>query len=268
MLGIGLRREHFQSILQEPPAIDWLELITENFLHHNSLNLLNVLKIRELYPMSMHGVGLSLGSADGISNQHLQRVRDLMQQIDPFLVSEHLSWSSIGGMYLPDLLPVPYNAQTLGIFAANINKAQDYLQRELLIENPSTYIEYKDSQQAEIDFLVALCRQTGAKILLDVNNVFVSCNNHGWDCQQYIQAIPADLVKELHIAGHTLKAISKDNTLRIDTHDTHVCDEVWELYRLARSRFGMLPTLLEWDDRIPPLAVLIDEIHKARYVSA
>lgn len=269
MLGIGLRREHFAQILQEQPDVDWFELLSENYLHRNSPNLRTVLKIRESYPMSMHGVGLSLGSADGVAIDHLRSLQTLMHQIDPLLISEHLSWSNIGGVYLPDLLPVPYNEQSFTVFSKNINQSQDFLQRELLIENPSTYLEYKSSCQEEVDFLVALCKSTGAKILLDVNNIFVSCSNHNWDSNKYIQSIPPTLVKEIHISGHTIKKISEDKILRIDTHDNYVCDEVWELYRLAIARFGAVPTLLEWDEHIPELNVLISEVNKANaYVDA
>lgn len=268
MLGIGLRREHFAAVLEQQPQIAWFEIISENYLHKGSANLQNVLQIRQSYPMSLHGVGLSLGSADGLQKSQLQYIKELITQIDPFLVSEHLSWSTIGGMYLPDLLPVPYNQQTLEIFTSNINQAQDYLQRELLIENPSSYLEFKDSKLAEVDFLINLCKKTGAKILLDVNNIYVSCHNHQWDTEQYIQAIPSELVKEIHIAGHTKQHLENGSHLLIDTHDNHVCQEVWELYDQAIARFGKVPTLLEWDEKLPSLNILLDEINRAAYAYA
>lgn len=268
MLGIGLRREHFAAVLEQQPQIAWLELISENYLHKGSANLQTVLKIREHYPMSLHGVGLSLGSADGLQNTQLSYIKELIKQVNPFLVSEHLSWSTIAGMYLPDLLPVPYTQQALDIFMSNINHAQDYLQRELLIENPSSYLEFEDSSLAEADFLVRICQATGAKILLDVNNIFVSCHNHTWDATQYINAIPKNLVKEIHIAGHSKKKLDNGSHLLIDTHDNYVCDEVWELYDQAIVRFGAVPTLLEWDENLPSLDVLLEEVNKAAYAYA
>lgn len=268
MLGIGLRREHFAAVLQQQPQIAWFELISENYLHKGGANLQTVLKIRKQYPMSLHGVGLSLGSADGLQKTQLSYIKELIKQIDPFLVSEHLSWSTITGMYLPDLLPVPYTKQALDIFINNINHAQDYLQRELLIENPSSYLEFKDSTLAEADFLVRICQATGAKILLDVNNIFVSCHNHQWDAKEYIEHIPKDLVKEIHIAGHTKKQLDNGTHLLIDTHDNYVSDEVWELYDQAIARFGTIPTLLEWDENLPSLDVLLEEVNKAAYAYA
>lgn len=268
MLGIGLRREHFAEILEQQPQIAWLELISENYLHKGSANLETVLKIRESYPMSLHGVGLSLGSADGLQDSQLVYVKELIKQIEPFLISEHLSWSTIAGIYLPDLLPVPYNEQALDIFVNNVNQAQDYLQRELLLENPSSYLEFKESSLTEVEFLVEICQRTGAKILLDVNNIYVSSHNHKWNAEQYIDAIPANIVKEIHLSGHTQKQLENGSYLLVDTHDKHVCSEVWHLYDHAISRFGKVPTLLEWDEHMPPLQVLIEEVAKAAYAYA
>ncbi len=262
-IGIGLRHPHYRQVLEERPDIGWFEVHSENFFHPGGLIVEMLIQISEHYPISLHGVGLSLGSAQGIPSSYLERIKTLINRVSPFLVSEHLSWNRIGTLAMPDLLPVPYHAQSLNIFCDNINFTQDFLGREILIENPSSYLEYKASSLQEVEFLVSLCERTGAKILLDINNIFVSCHNHGWDPHQYINAIPKDLVKEFHLAGHSIQSISPDQTIRVDTHDHPVCIEVFELYRLATARFGMIPTLLEWDAQIPELSVLMQEASKA-----
>lgn len=262
-IGIGLRPLHYQQVLKERPHVGWFEVHSENFFHLGGPAIDMLTEIRQHYALSLHGVGLSLGSAQGVQIEHLIRLNALIHNVDPFLISEHLSWSRIGNVTMPDLLPVPYHAQSLEIFCDNINYTQDFLGREILIENPSSYLEYKASDQQEVDFLVSLCERTGARILLDINNIFVSCHNHGWDPIKYINSIPKDYIKELHIAGHSMKTIGTDKVLRIDTHDHPVCPEVWELYQLAIQRFGILPTLLEWDAHIPDLSFLIREASKA-----
>lgn len=261
-IGIGLRYLHQQQVLDEKPTVDWFEVHSENFFHAGGYTLHTLCKIRESYPISLHGVGLSLGNAHGIQQQHLLRLRQLIELIDPFLISEHLSWSGTGKTYLPDLLPIPYNNESFQIFCDNINKTQDFLKREILIENPSSYFEYQSSKQDEVSFLVALAQKTGAKILLDVNNVYVSCSNHGWDAKNYLSNIPVGLVKEIHLAGHVVKEIANDCVVRIDTHNGTVCQEVWELYAEAIKQFGKTPSLLEWDSDIPALSVLIAEAKK------
>ncbi len=265
ILGIGLRRPHYDAIISEDPKeIDWVEVHSENFFMQGgpALNLLT--EVRKKYPISLHGIGLSLGSAEGLDTNHLLLLKNLIESIDPFLVSEHLSWGKIGQTYLHDLLPIPYNDETMQVFCQNINIAQDYLQREILIENPSSYIEFTESTYGEAEFLTTVAEKTGAKILLDVNNIYVSCFNHGWNTKEYLGAIPTKLVKEIHIAGHSNKNLGNENIFKIDTHDNYVCKEVWELYSLAIKRFGVLPTLLEWDNNIPDFNVLASEIAKAR----
>ncbi len=268
-LGIGLRQPHYQQVLLERPQIGWFEVHSENFFHLGNAAVEILCEIAEHYPISLHGVGLSLGSTDGIQKQHLLRLNALIKTVKPFLVSEHLSWGRLGQVVMPDLLPIPYNSESLNLFCDHINYTQDFLGREILIENPSSYLTYKSSDQAEVDFLVSICERTQAKILLDVNNIFVSCSNHGWDPIKYIDAIPKNAVKELHIAGHSLKTIAQEKVLRIDTHDQAVCIEVWELYKMAINRFGIVPTLLEWDAHIPSLECLLQEVYKAKaYVFA
>lgn len=241
----------------------WWEIHSENFFQAGGPSLENLLFIREKYPLSLHGVGLSLGSSSEVDEQHLTRLKKLIQIIDPFVVSEHLSWSKVGSFYLPDLLPIPYTEESLEIIVRNIEQVQDYLGREILIENPSSYLEFSISQMDEVDFLITLCHRTGAKILLDVNNIFVSCSNHGWNMKKYIDSVPPDLVREIHLAGHSAKFIMPDQKMLIDTHDTTVDEAVWALYGYAISKLGPKPTLLEWDAQIPSLDVLIKESRKA-----
>jgi len=261
---VGLRHPHYAEVLKERPPVDWFEVHSENFFHQGGPAVEGLLEVRKHYPISLHGVGLSLGSAKGVEKDHLIRLKELMAKVDPFLLSEHLSWSFLDGRFVPDLLPIPYNAESFDVLCRNIETTQDFLGREILIENPSSYLEFQCSTQEEVGFLVSLCESTGAKMLLDVNNVFVSSSNHGWDPKQYIHAIPKHLVKEIHLAGHSTKEIGNQKILRIDTHDNFVCQEVWELYALAIQRFGSVSTLLEWDDKIPALSVLVNEALKAR----
>lgn len=262
--GIGLRHPHYQEILQKKPNIGWLEVHSENFFGEgNSLQYL--LSVREHYPISLHGVGLSLGSIAEPDKHHLHRLEKLIQTVNPCFVSEHLSWSQLGHAHYPDLLPVPYTDESLAIFARNIQITQDFLKQTILIENPSSYVTYHDSTWDEADFLVELSKQTGAKLLVDVNNIFVSCMNHGWNANAYLKKIPAHLVKEIHLAGHSTQQI-KDFLLRIDTHDHPVCPEVWELYGMAIQQYGRIPTLLEWDDAIPPLEDLLAEAAKIQMI--
>lgn len=262
LIGIGLRHPHYKQVLEEHPPIGWFEVHSENFLTRGGNLSELIAKVSEHYPISLHGVGLSLGSAGGVSTDHLERLSNLINRVNPKFVSEHLSWGYVDGVYMPDLLPVPYTEESFNVFKQNILIAQDFLKREIFIENPSSYIEYKSSNKGESQFLVELCRATDAKILLDVNNIFVSCWNHGWNAKEYIDSIPLDLVKEIHIAGHSIKELPDNQTLRVDTHNNYVCDEVWALYDYAIQRFGPTPTLLEWDADIPSLDVLMDEASK------
>jgi uncharacterized protein (UPF0276 family) len=264
MLGIGLRDPHYYQVLAEKPSIDWLEVHTENFMLKGGPLLELLFSIGQHYPLSFHGVGLSLGSAQGICKKHLRRIKKLVNHFEPALISDHLSWSTTENIYFPDLLPIPYTAESLTIIGNNIDQAQNYLQTTLLIENPSSYLEYQTSTYSEAEFLAELVKRTGTKLLLDVNNVYVSCCNHGWNPQAYIQALPHEAVKEIHVAGHSIHAQDSINALHVDTHDNHVCTDVWELYRYTIKHTGMVPTLLEWDTDIPDLQSLLDEVRKSR----
>lgn len=263
LIGLGLRHPHYQYVMQNQPEIGWFEVHTENFLHKGGPTLQFIHAIAERYPLSLHGVGLSLGSAQDLCLEHLSRVKDLNQNLNPFLISEHLSWGAVGAYHLPDLLPIPYHQESLNLMAQHVQQVQEFLGRELLIENPSSYLTYTESDMQEVDFLVDLCEMTGAKILLDINNLFVSAHNHQWNAWQYLQTIPQEMVKEIHLAGHSLKKIDDEHFLRIDTHDHLICDEVWDLYDFAIQRLGRIPTLIEWDAQIPSFDVLMNEASKA-----
>ncbi|RTK93443.1 MAG: DUF692 domain-containing protein [Rickettsiales bacterium] len=261
-IGIGLKAPHYKQVLEEHPPIGWFEVHSENFLARGGNIPKFIAKISEKYPLSLHGVGLSLGSAEGLSTNHLELLSNLIKRVNPKFVSEHLSWGYVDGIYMPDLLPVPYTKESFNILKRNILIAQDALKQEILIENPSSYIEYKSSKQSESEFLVDLCKSTGAKILLDVNNVYVSAWNHAWNAKKYIDSIPENLVREIHIAGHSVKELPDNQILRVDTHNANVCDKVWNLYNYAIEKFGPIPTLLEWDADIPSLDALVAEASK------
>lgn len=256
--GIGLRFAHHGAVLEQRPPLAWFEVHTENYLGGGP-NLHALEAVRANYPVSLHGVGLSLGSAQGLDATHLDRVRDLADRIQPGLLSEHLSWCVVDGHYLPDLLPLPMTEEALQVVCRNIDAAQHRLGRRILVENPSSYLRYRHSTIPEWEFLAAVAHRTGCAILCDVNNIFVSASNHGWSAQAYLDALPADAVAQIHLAGHSLRALEDGRTIRIDDHGSRVAPEVWALYRQALLRFGPLPTLIEWDNDIPALDVLCDE---------
>lgn len=270
LIGIGLRQPHIREFLEKKPDIGWIEVHSENYMSRGSPSHDALMKVRKNYHVSMHGIGMSLGSAEGLNQDYLSSLKDLIADIDPFLLSDHLSWSNTGGYYMADLLPVPYNNESLKIFEDNINKAQDYLQRQIAFENPSTYFEYETSDYDEPEFMNILAKKTGAKILLDVNNVYTSGINNSWNNEQYIASLDIGSVQEIHVSGHSQKKIEgSTEVLYIDSHDNVVCDGVWDLYKLAIERFGATPTLMEWDSNIPSLEVLILEAKKAeQYIAS
>lgn len=260
--GIGLRAEHYIEVLETLPAIGWLEVHSENYFGAGGKPLHFLKRIRAHYPLSLHGVGLSMGSTDPLNTAHLAKLKDLIRRFEPALVSEHLSWGSVGGRYLNDLLPLPYTEEALRHMVERVSKVQDYLGRQILIENISSYLQYQISTIPEWEFLAELARRSGCGLLLDVNNIYVSARNHGFDARTYLQAIPMDRVQEIHLAGFTVNRF-EDGEILIDTHNRPVSQAVWGLYRLAVQRFGPIPTLIEWDTDLPPLAVLLDEAHQA-----
>ncbi len=259
--GIGLRHVHHRAVLAAPPAIGWMEVHGENFLAGASA--LRVLEaVRRDYPVSLHCVGLSLGSDGPLDSDHLGRIGALARRIDPCLVSEHLSWSVAGGVYLNDLLPLPYTPEALDVVCRHVDEVQATLGRRILVENPSTYLAFVHSTIPEWEFIAEVARRTGCGLLLDVNNAHVSACNHGFDARTYIAALPPEAVGEIHLAGHAVKMIGGVE-LRIDDHASAVAPEVWALYRHAIEAIGPRPTLIEWDSNIPPLDVLLAEAAKA-----
>ena len=256
-VGLGLRAPHVAEVTANRPAVDWWEIHAENHLGGGPARR-RVEAIRRDYPVSVHGVGLSLGTADGPDRDHLARLRRLIERLEPALVSEHLSWSIAGGAYLNHLLPLPYTEESLAIVSANVEIAQAGLGTRLLVENPSSYLRFRHSPIAEPDFLAELARRTGCGLLCDVNNVYVSTQNFGLDARSYLDAVPPAMVGEIHLAGHA-RNDADGRTILIDDHGSRVPAPVWTLYEDALARFGRVPTLIEWDTDIPPLAVLIDE---------
>lgn len=244
-------------------GVDWFEVITENFLVDGGNPRRVLREVRAHTPIALHGVSLSIGSTDPLDQRYLAGVAALCAEIEPALVSDHLCWSSLGGHTVHDLLPVPYSEAALAHVAVRVDAVQERLGRRILLENPSSYVVFRGAELAEAEFLAELARRADCGILLDVNNVFVSCTNHGWDPAAYLAAIPADRVGYLHLAGH-----SADGALLIDTHDAPVCDAVWALYAEAARRFPAAATCLERDDDIPPLADLVAELGRARAVAA
>ncbi len=263
--GIGLRQPHYQDILEKLPAIHWLEIHSENYFVAGGKLLYLLEKIRAHYPLSLHGVGLSLGSTDELNLEHLQKLKNLIARINPGLISEHVCWSSIAGRHLNDLLPLPYTEEALHHLVQRIKQVQEYLDREILIENISSYLQYPHSTIPEWDFLVAVARQSGCKILLDINNIYVNAVNHGFAAERYLAAIPANLVSEIHLAGFTHNIVN-DQAILIDTHSNPVTADVWQLYQQATKLFGKKPTLIEWDTDIPQLDTLLAEAYKAEKI--
>jgi hypothetical protein len=258
-LGVGLRNTHFDHILQAWPAVDWFEAISENFMDSGGRPRAVLRRIAERYPVVLHGVSLSIGSSDPLDHVYLQRLRQLADEIGARWVSDHLCWTGVLGRNSHDLLPLPLNEAVLAHVAARVHRVQDVLGRSLVLENPSTYLRFRDSTIDEPDFLRALCDATGCRLLLDVNNVYVSSFNAGTDPRAYLERFPFDRVVQLHLAGH-----QHCGTHIVDTHDQPVCDEVWSLFRIAWQRTGGAATLLEWDGDVPSFERVHEEVLRAR----
>jgi uncharacterized protein (UPF0276 family) len=267
--GVGLRLPHIAEVVATRPPIGWFEVHPENFLANpHATELLS--ELSQHYPISVHTVGVSIGSVSGIDRSHLKRVRALIDMVDPILVSGHLAWSTHAGDYLNDLLPLPYDEEALQLLAAHIHEVQEGLGRPYLVENPSSYVGFGMSTMNEVDFLGELVRLTGCQLLCDVSNVHLSAHNMGYDAYQYIDGLPADAIGELHLGGFTYEddEANPGAELLVDTHATVVAEPAWDLYAYAIRRFGPKPTLIEWDNDIPPLAILLGEAARADEVAA
>ena len=266
--GIGLKPEHYGEILETIPKPLWFEVHTENYMSSGGPNHRYLEAIRADYELSFHGVSLSIGSAQPLNTDILNRTKKLIERYQPSLVSEHLSWSVLGETYFNDLLPLPYTEETLKLVINHINQTQEALNRQILIENPSTYMQFVNSTIAEYEFLTEAAKQTGCGLLVDVNNLYVNLQNHDVDAKEWLSKIPAKHVQEIHLAGHHVNVIENQKIL-IDDHGSTVCDEVWQLYQFALEQFGPIPSLIEWDTRIPPFNTLLAEANKAnRYLVA
>lgn len=259
--GIGLRKEHYRDFLDGDVPVDFVEVISENFMVDGGQPRDILRRVREKHPVALHGVSMSIGSADGLDIAYLRRLKALADDVQPLFVSDHLSWSRMAGFSSHDLLPVPYTEEALALVCRNINMAQDTLGRSMLFENPSSYVVFDGAAMSEWQFLAEMSKRTGCGLLLDINNVYVSASNHGFDAHAFLRGIPADRVRQIHLAGHT-----QGPGLLIDTHDQPVCDKVWALYRAAMTILGPVATMIERDDAIPPLSELLGELAVAREV--
>jgi len=261
--GIGLRAPHYQTFLAERPHVGFVEVHSENFFGRGDSALggkaaVVLERVRADYALSLHGVGLSLGSAEAVNTRHLHQLQRLVERCEPQWVSEHLSWSGIGGVFANDLLPLPYTEEALTVISANIQQVQDLLKRPLLIENPSRYLAFTHSTLNEPEFLAALCERTGCGVLLDINNVYVSAMNLGFDADEYLSQLHIEAIAEIHLAGHIIH-----DGLLLDTHSRTVSAPVWDLYKKFIARAGARPTLIEWDTELPALSELVGEAAKA-----
>ena len=261
--GLGLRTEHYEDILeQKPQQIDWFEIISENYMVEGGKPLYYLDAIREHYPMVMHGVSMSLGTTDPIDYGYLKKLKNLIQRIEPLWFSDHLCWTGVDHKNMHDLLPLPYTEEAVNHLAERISKVQDYIGRQMLIENLSSYVTYSDDVMTEWEFLSAIAEKADCYLLLDVNNIYVSSFNHNFDPIEYLEGVPAERVWQHHLAGHT-----NEGNLIIDTHDQDIIDPVWALYEETAKRLGPVSTMIERDGNIPPLADLLDELERARRIA-
>ncbi len=260
--GIGLRAAHHEDFDRGDPAAAWLEIHSENFFADGGPDLAFLERVRARYPLSCHGVGLSLGSTDPLDRGHLRRLKRLVDRYEPVLVSEHCTFSSVGGRFVNDLLPLPYTSESLAHMIARVDEVQMYIGRQILIENPSSYIEYNCSVMPEWDFLAELVRATGCGLLLDLNNIYVSAANNGFDALEYLGGVSGSSIGEIHLAGYSSQSVGGTEFL-IDTHSAPVYPAVWALYEVALRLYGPIPTLIEWDLELPPLDVLLAEARQA-----
>lgn len=262
--GLGLRSTYYQEILTTLPSVDFFEIISEDYMVDGGNPLYYLDKIREHYPMVMHGVSLSIAGTDPLNKDYLKKLKLLINRVKPAWVSDHCCWTGVNGKNLHDLLPVPYTEEALNHISSRIQQVQDYLGQKIAIENVSSYVQYKNSDVTEWEFLSALSQKADCLLLLDINNIYVNSFNHGFDPHNFIQGIPVDRVQQFHLAGHTNKG-----DVILDTHDSPIVENVWKLYEMALKRFGNVSTLIERDDRFPPFSELLEELAQVRkYVAA
>ena len=261
--GLGLRATHYEAIFDTKPALDWFEIISENYMVSGGRPLANLTRIRNDYPMAMHGVSLSIGSSDPLNIEYLRDLKKLSNRIEPAFISDHLCWTGIAGKNLHDLMPIPYTEEAITHVVDRVRQVQDFLGRQILLENVSSYVTFAQSEMSEWAFLSAIAERADCHILLDINNIFVSAFNHGFEPIEYIEGIPVDRVRQFHLAGHENRG-----DIIIDTHDAPVIDPVWDLYAKACARFGPVSTMIERDDNIPPLEALLTELDHARQIAS
>src|SRR5580704_1381879 len=261
--GLGLRVDHYEAILAERPAVDWFEVLTENYLVPGGKPLHYLMRMRERYPLAMHGVSLSIGSSAPLDREYLRQVKALAQRVQPQWISDHLCWTGVAGRNTHDLLPLPYTEEALAHVAERVRMVQEFLGRRILLENVSSYVAFRDSRLSEWEFLAEIARRADCLILLDVNNIYVSAVNHEFDALSYLDAVPAERVQQIHLAGH-----ENHGSYLVDTHDQPVPDPVWQLYTQALERCGAVSTMIERDDHIPPLEELCAELEQARALSS
>jgi len=261
--GLGLRPQHYPAILDGKPEVDWFEILSENYMVDGGRPLAKLMAIRERYPMVMHGVSLSIGSTDPLNQDYLARLKALAERLEPAIISDHLCWTGVAGINMHDLLPLPLTEQALAHVSSRVDQVQSFLGRPIALENASTYVTFAEDAILEWEFMAEIARRTGCKLLLDVNNVYVSAFNHDFRATDYIDAIPRDAVAYIHLAGH-----ENNRTYIIDTHDHPVVEDVWDLYAYAIRRLGSVATMIERDDKIPPLEELTAELARARKVAA
>ncbi|MEW8681707.1 MAG: DUF692 domain-containing protein [Candidatus Thiodiazotropha endolucinida] len=259
--GLGLRRQHYDDVLESRPDVDWFEIISENYMVDGGKPLHYLSRIRELYPMVMHGVSMSIGSIEPLDYTYLKKLKALIEMVEPEWFSDHLCWTGVNKLNLHDLLPLPYTEEALDHVVERITRVQDYLGRQMLLENVSSYISYSESQLSEWEFLREVVERADCLVLLDINNIYVSAYNHNFDPSDYVRAMPSERIYQIHLAGHT-----QEENLIIDTHDHPIADPVYELYTEAIQRFGRVSTMIERDDNIPPLADLLRELDRVRRI--
>ena len=261
--GLGLRATHYEAIFETKPALDWFEIISENYMVPGGRPLANLMRIRNDYPIAMHGVSLSIGSSDPLNLDYLRDLKALADRVEPAFISDHLCWTGIAGNNLHDLMPIPYTEEAIRHVVDRVRQVQDYLGRQILLENVSSYVTFAQSAMSEWEFLRAIAEQSDCHILLDINNIFVSASNHGFEPIEYLEGIPVKRVRQFHLAGHENRG-----DIIIDTHDAPVIDPVWDLYAKACERFGPVSTMIERDDNIPPLEELLVELDHARQIAS